>query len=262
MSNANPFAAAKATDTVARDFGGYKPFGTDHYQAEIKFCYLTSSKVEGSQSQGVGMILDIGGKTYKEVFWPIGSSGSSTYTDQKSGEQRNIPGFDHVNALLMVTLGKSLTDPSLRVADRPVPFWDQSAGKLVDTQTPCFIDLHGITVGVLMLETIEDKRVKNGQGKWVPSGETTKSNTIDKFVHGGSNATAMELGNYCEAKGVSLPEAVQSIQSMDASYVNDWVSLNQGKVADKSTANKSGGGARPSGGGATKVAEPLDDNPF
>lgn len=168
------------------NLGGYTPLASNIYHAKVKAAYVTFSR---NGAQAVNLILDIDGREYNEALW-ISSKTGQTYYVTKEGKKINLPGFEMVDDLCLITQGKNLTE--METESRVFEVYDYEAKGKVHKELPAIVDLMGAEVDVgIILETV-DKNVKNDEGKYVPSGETREQNAISKFFHPESHKTVNE----------------------------------------------------------------------
>src|SRR6056297_1810253 len=108
----NIFAKKKpaASAEVEDDFiGGGGVLDTDIYPAEIKYAYI--GKAANSDARNLTLCLKVNGKTeVTRQIWMTNRNGDVTYKDKKSGDPKNLPGFNQVNSLCMLICSKEVGD--------------------------------------------------------------------------------------------------------------------------------------------------------
>lgn len=286
MSNvfANKKTAKKDTG-VEEDFlssGGV--LDTDVYQATIKTAYLQDS--QSSKAQAVNLLLDVNGREVRPQIWVSNKNGDVTYVDKKTKEDKNLPGFNQINSLAMLVLGKELGE--LDVEELTVKLYDFDAKKELPQAVDCFSELHGEKVYVAIQRQTVDKTKKNDStGEYEPTGETRDQNEVVKFFAADKMVTISEVEQYIkEATRQSMIEdgdltpdvsdafndvlasghLLKAIAKMDddvGGYASKWLEKNKGETYDKSTGKKAAGKEFSGGSGAAagkaKSAALFDD---
>ena len=269
----NVFAGKKiAKDTIDEDYvpsGGV--FDTDIYQAKIKTAYI--GKAQASEARNVTLLLDIGGRELRSQVWVSNKTGDVTYTDKKTKEVKNLPGYNQINALALLVAGKNLGD--LTTEDLVVKIYDFDAKKELPQSVTCFTELHGELVNVAVQRQTVDKTKKNDNtGEYEPTGETRDQNEVVKFFAGDKLVTVSEVAEFIKSLGESFDDVVDSghllkaIRKMpdeNGIYASKWLERNKGETYDKSTGKKAAGKSftsqseSGSGEGKKKASSLFDD---
>lgn len=269
----NVFAGKKiAKDTIDEDYvpsGGV--FDTDIYQAKIKTAYI--GKAQASEARNVTLLLDIGGRELRSQVWVSNKSGNVTYTDKKTKEVKNLPGYNQINALALLVAGKNLGD--LTTEDLVVKLYDFDAKKELPQSVTCFTELHGELVNVAVQRQTVDKTKKNDNtGEYEPTGETRDQNEIVKFFAGDKLVTVSEVAEFIKSLGESfddvvdsghLLKAIRKVPDENGNYADKWLERNKGETYDKSTGKKAAGKSfssqaeSGSGEGKKKASSLFDD---
>ena len=245
----NVFAGKKiAKDTIDEDYvpsGGV--FDTDIYQAKIKTAYI--GKAQASEARNVTLLLDIGGRELRSQVWVSNKTGDVTYTDKKTKEVKNLPGYNQINALALLVAGKNLGD--LTTEDLVVKIYDFDAKKELPQSVTCFTELHGELVNVAVQRQTVDKTKKNDNtGEYEPTGETRDQNEIVKFFAGEKLVTVSEVAEFIKSLGESfddvvdsghLLKAIRKVPDENGIYATKWLERNKGETYDKSTGKKAAG---------------------
>ena len=245
----NVFAGKKvAKDTIDEDYvpsGGV--FDTDIYQAKIKTAYI--GKAQASEARNVTLLLDIGGRELRSQVWVTNKSGDVTYTDKKTKEVKNLPGYNQMNALALLVAGKNLGD--LATEDLVVKIYDFDAKKELPQSVTCFTELHGELVNVAVQRQTVDKTKKNDNtGDYEPTGETRDQNEIVKFFAGEKLVTVSEVAEFIKSLGENfddvvdsghLLKAIRKVPDENGIYATKWLERNKGETYDKSTGKKAAG---------------------
>lgn len=263
----NIFAGKKAAaDKVEDDFvGGGGVLDTDIYSAQIKYAFI--GKAQNSDARNLTIGLKIGTKDLQRQIWMTNKNGDVTYKDKKTGEEKNLPGFNQVNSLCMLVASKEVGD--MDVEEKTLNLYDFQSKTEVPQAVDCFTELHGQTVQVAIQRQTIDKTGKNdATGEYEPTGETVDVNEIVKFFPEDKLVTISEVAHFVKSLGGDFDEVLQdgeiskAISKMDdGQYAQTWLEKNRGQVWDKSTGKKEGkafkGG---SAGGEKKSKSSLFDD--
>lgn len=272
MSNifANKKPAAKAE--VEDDYiGGGGVLDTDIYPAEIKYAFI--GKAANSDARNMTLCLKVNGLEITRQIWMTNRNGDVTYKDKKTGEDKNLPGFNQVNSLCMLLCSKEVGD--MDVEEKTLSLYDFDAKAEVPQAVQCFVELHGKKPQVAIQRQTVDKTEKNeSTGDYEPTGETRDQNEFIKFFPEDRLVTISEVAHYIKSLGGDFEEVLndgdlgKAINKMeeDGDYAHKWVEKNRGQTYDKSTGKKEGkaftGGKSKSEGGSSegkKKASLFDD---
>lgn len=271
----NVFAKAKpvSNEKVEDDFiPGTGLFDTDIYAGTIKTVYI--GKAANSQAVSVNFIIDINGKELRETIWTTNRDGGVTYKDKKTGDEKNLPGFNQVNSACMLIAGKELGE--MDVEELTVKIYDFDAKKELPQAVDCFPEFHGEKCHVAVQRVTVDKQKKNeASGEYENTGETRDQNTIIKFFPADKLVTISEVAEYIKSLGASFDDTLadghllKAISKMDdeaGNYADKWLSSNKGQTYNKSSgakaegkAFKGGNSAGNSGGSSAKKTSLFDD---
>ena len=270
MSNifANKKPAAKAE--VEDDYlGGGGVLETDIYPAEIKYAYI--GKAANSDARNLTLCLKVNGLEITRSIWMTNRNGDVTYKDKKTGEEKNLPGFNQVNGLCMLIASKEVGD--MDVEEKTLNLYDYESQKEVPQAVDCFTELHGEAIQVAIQKQIVDKTAKNDQtGDYEPTGETRETNEFIKFFPEERLVTISEVAHYIKSLGGDFEDVLsdgdlgKAIAKMeDGDYAQKWLDRNRGETYDKSTGKKAEGkafkgGSGSSGGGEKKQKSSLFDD--
>lgn len=267
----NIFANKKAAknDKVEEDFvGGGGVLTTDIYGGKIKYAYL--GKAANSDARNVTLSVVFGSKEVRQTIWMTNRDGEVTYTDKKTKEEKNLPGYNQINSLCMMLLGKEIGE--LDVEDKTLNLYDFESKKEVPTSVECFVDLHGLELQAAVQEQIVDKEAKNDKGVYEPTGETRKQNEFIKFFPAEKTVTLSEIAHFVESIGGTfddvlkegdLDKAIDKIDEEAGVWAKAWLEKNRGEAYDKSKGAKKEGksfGNKSSGGGEEKAKPSLFDD--
>lgn len=269
FSKAKPAAKAEVED----DFlGGGGVLDTDIYPAEIKYAFI--GKAANSDARNLTLCLKVNGK--REVtrqIWMTNRNGDVTYKDKKTGEAKNLPGFNQVNSLCMLIASKEVGD--MDVEEKTLNLYDFESKTEVPQAVVCFTELHGEKIHVAIQRQTVDKTEKNeATGDYEPTGETRDQNEFIKFFPEDRLVTISEVAYFVKSLGGDFEEVLsdgdlgKAIAKMedDGDYAHKWLDKNRGQTYDKSTgkkegkAFKGGGSKESSGGGEKKQKSSLFDD--
>lgn len=261
----NIFAKKKGvkSEKVEDDFlGGGGVLDTDIYTATIKYAYI--GKAQNSDARNLTLCLKINKTEITKSIWMTNRNGDVTYKDKKTGEERNLPGYNQVNSLCMLVCSKEVGD--LDVEEKTLSIYDFDAKKEIPQAVECLTDLHDQTIQVAIQRQTVDKTEKNeATGDYDPTGETRDVNEVVKFFPETILVTISEVAHYIESLGgdfedvLSEGDLLKAIAQMDedGEYAAKWLEKNRHQTWDKSTGKKkegkSFGGGSSAGGGETKA---------
>ena len=260
----NIFANKKpaVTTEVEDDFiGGGGVLSTDIYPATIKYAFV--GKAQNSDARNLTICLKVNGLEISRQIWMTNRNGDVTYTDKKTKEDKNLPGYNQVNGLCMLLCSKEVGD--MEVEEKQLSLYDYESKKEIPQAVDCFVELHGLNLQVAIQEQIVDKTEKNeASGEYEPTGETRNINEFIKFFPEDKLVTISEVAHFVKSLGGDFEEVLQggdigkAINKMDedGAYATTWLEKNRGKAYDKSTGKKEGksfgGGKAKSEGGSTE----------
>lgn len=232
----NPFASLSSNglEETQDTLGGFSPLESDVYDATIKMAFAGQSK---GGAHSVTFHLDVNGREHRETIYVTNRNGENWYPNKKDPSKKMpLPGFTMANNIALLATGFDLGNQA--VEERVIKLWDRDANGEVNTKVNAFIDLIGKPVKVAIMKQIVDKNVDDGQGKYVPSGETREESVIDAVFHAETGRTVNEV-----KAGLANGEFAQK-----------WLDKNKGQVKDRSTKDvaKTGRPGAATGGGAPK----------
>ena len=259
-----------AKEKIEEDFiGGGGVFDTDIYPAKIKHAYIRKSNSDGSKAMAMSLCLLINGRELNTDIWMTNSDGDVTYKDKKTGEKRNLPGFNQVNSLAMLTLSKEIGD--LDVEEKTLQLYDFEAKALKPTSVECFVELHDLDIHVAIQRQTVDKNEKGDDGKYHPTGDTRDVNQVVKFFPEAGLVTISEVAWFIKNLGGDFDEVLsdgdlnKAISKMgdDGEWASKWLERNKGQTWDRSTKKEGksfGGGTSTSDTSSkTKKSDLFDD---
>lgn len=218
------------TDSV----GGGGPRESGLYPLTIDMAYL-DKKATGALFVNMVFKDDNGGE-YRENFCVQSgdAKGNKNYYENAQGERHYLPGFNHVNSMALLSLGKELAE--LGTVKKTIKKYSRDAGAEVMTDVDAIEDLLGQRVIAAIQKQIVDKTVKNeATGRYEPNGETREVNEIDKIFRERDKLTQAEI-----RAGATEP-----------SFYDTWDKKWTGQTRNKASAANDANGASQ---GAPKVA--------
>ena len=201
---------------------GFSALPSDLYKLAIKKAYVTKAK-SGAVAVNIVFATAEGKEIRMQEYVLSGDAKGNKNYYEKDGIKYFLPGYNQINALALLTVGKEL--PQLKTEKQKIMLYSYDAGQEVATEVDVFTELTNKVILAGVLHTIEDKTKKDDNtGKYEPTGETREINTIDKFFHPESKKTVAEI------KGKA-----------DAVFVDKWVEAWKDKINDTSTKDKQKG---------------------
>lgn len=225
LKDLNIGSDVKEKDTV----GGFGAIESDVYPGVIDYAFITKSK-GGAKGLSIQVTLDEGNKKHREIIWFTNKAGGTTYKD-KQGADQPLPGLLAINSLSICATGKKINECDEE--KKTIKLYNFEAKAEVATQVDMVMDLVGKRAAFGIIKQVVDKNVQNGNGDYVPSGETREENVIDKFFSAEPRLTSSEI--LAEVK--------------EETFVNTWLDKNRGK-----TKNLAKGAAAAGTAGAPKAA--------
>lgn len=267
----NIFSNAKPTAEKVEDdyLGGGGAVDTDIYAGEIKYAYIGKAANSDARNVTLSIKLD-NGKEVSRSIWMTNRNGDVTYKDKKSGDLKNLPGFNQVNSLCMLLASKEVG--AMDVEEKTLSLYDFDAKKEVPQAVDCFVELHGERLNVAIQRQTVDKTAKNeATGDYEPTGETRDVNEFIKFFPEGGLVTISEVEQFVSSLGGDfndvladgdLDKAIAKMED-DGAYATKWLEANRGQTWDRSTGKSAEGksfkGGSSGGGEKKKSASLFDD---
>ena len=208
--------------------------GSGLYPATITLAYVTVS-----QGGATGLVLQAKtseGRDIKSTQWMTSGTakgGKNFY--EKDGVKNYLPGFLLAQSLALLTTGKEISD--LDTETKVVKIYSFDAKAEVPTKVEMVMDMVGKEILIGLIKQTVDKNVKDGNGVYVPSGETREENEIDKFFRSSDRKTTAEI----------------RAKADEAVFVDTWADKWTDKVRNKATGATGQAGA-PKAAGASPAA--------
>lgn len=228
----NMLANLKTDSTIEEEKdvigGGYKPLESGLYTFTINTAYLGESK-NGAMSLSIEASAENGQSLRQTIY--ITNRNKENFYKNKEGKKSYLPGFNIANSICLLSVGKEISE--LEPEEKVIKLYDYTAKSEVPTKVPMLVELVGQEIKLGILKQIVDKNVQDGNGNYVPSGETREENDIDKVFRASDNMTVAEI----------------KAQASEAVFFSTWETKNTGV-----TRNKAKGVAAGSVAGAPKPA--------
>jgi len=217
-------------------------FESGVYDVVIDTAYIDSSASGAISANFVFKAQD--GRTLNQtIYITSGEAKGRLPYYVRDGKKIPLPGFSTANSIALLTIGEEIN--ALETETKVLSLYDYDAKKNTPQQKEVIMDLLGQEVTLGVLRVIEDKRVKNAAGQYVPSGETRVINEIDKVFRTSDKMTTSEI-----RKGKTEPE-----------YFGSWSEANTGLTRDKSEGKKGETGPASSPAAASSDAPAKEASP-
>lgn len=192
MSN-NPFGnmtsegLEQSQDVLGGNFG---VIDSGVYTGVIQTAYAGKS-TGGASNMTFEIELDVNGRkhSYRETIYVTSKEGKNYY--EKDGKKSPLPGYTTANDIALLTTGQELNAQDFE--EKVVKIYDYDLKAQVATSVMMAVDMVGkeITLGI-QRKTV-DKKAKDSNGNYQPTGETREENSIDKAFHTESGRTVSEI---------------------------------------------------------------------
>lgn len=207
------------------------------YLSTITMAYLTKAA-----SEALGLVFHTKteeGREIRQTLWMTSGKekGCKNYYEDKDGKKNYLPGFNHANAIALLTTGKEIGE--LVRETKVVNAWSKDAKAEVPTKVEMFVDLLDQQIILGVIKQTVDKTQKGDDGKYYPTGETREENDIDKIFRAKDKMTTAEI----------------RAQATEPAFYDTWDAKWTGKTKDKTTKAAGTAGA-PKAAGSTGTAKP------
>lgn len=232
---ASDASIAQESDSV----GGNSALESGLYPMKIVMAYLNKA---GSGALGLVLTLKTGSREVRQTLWMTSGTakGGKNYYE-KDGEKHFLPGFNHANALALLTNGVEIS--AMETETKVVKVYSPEAKAEVPTKVDVLTDLLGKDILVGLIKQKVDKTKKNDNGIYMATGETREENEIDKLFRAEDRMTTSEIRAGSET----------------ATFVDTWDAKWSGLTKDKSkgVAANSGTFGAPAAAASKKPATSL-----
>ena len=203
--------------------GSFEPLASGIYDLTIKYAY--ASKSAGGATALNVVLVDKDNNEIKDQQWMTSgeAKGCKNYymvkkDGKETGEKAYLPGFNAINSLCLLTVGKGIAELATEKKTIMLYDWDSQGEK--PTEVDMVTELIGKQVTAAVLYQIVDKKAKNTQtGQYEPTGQTRKQNTVDKYFRQRDKMTVAEI----------------RAQAEEAVFVKTWEDKWKDQVDDQSS---------------------------
>jgi len=239
--------------------GGGGAIESNVYDLTIDMAYITVSeeKTDGDgKVTGGAMAVTIiykqeNGKEITDTQYVTGGADKgkkNTYLDKDKNEQY-LPGFLIMDAVAMLTLGKSISD--LETEDKLVEVYDFQAKAKVAKKLPVITELIGKKLVAGILRVVANKKVKQQNGSYAVTNDKSTFNEVSKIFCARDDFKHMTVAEI---------RAKKADPSVTAKFYDEWKNNYAGKdkdtfkPVDGAPAGTSGGSQTASGATAPKTS--------
>lgn len=231
MSSLKSFASDESIANERDSVGGGGVLESGLYPATIKLAYIIKSS-----GGATGIVLNAeteqGRKIAETVYISSGTAKGCKNYYEKDGQKHYLPGFLIMQSIALLAAGKELAD--LDTEQKVAKIYDFDAKAETPQKVEMIMDLINKPILLGVIKQTVDKNVKDGNGQYVPSGETRDVNTIDKAFRAADRMTTAEI----------------RAQAEKAEFVDTWAKKWTGIVQDRSTKTAGVAGAPKAAGAA------------
>jgi len=228
-------ALASNDDTIKQETDSVGSGGvvdSNAYLSTITMAYVTIAK-----SEAMGIVIhaktDAGRDVRQTIYVTSGKDkGKKNFYVDKTGEKHFLPGFNMVNSICLLTVGKPLDE--FDTPEKLVSVYSPEAKAEVPTKVPVLVDLIGQKIYLGLIKQIVDKTTKDSNGVYQPNGETREENELDKVFRAEDKLTTAEI----------------RAGSTEATFFETWTKKWVGQPARNKAKGGSGVAGAPKVGGA------------
>lgn len=157
----------------------------------IHTCTIVSNRIEVNDAGTRIMIIEFKaptGRIYRERQVIVSSKGNNYYVN-KSGKKQYLMGFNIINAIFLLAIGKTLTAMNSKFKTKTMKVWSSKAKKETKQELLTLEKLNGKKVAIGFRTIVVDKpKIKRGvkqykNNKPVPSGEFSQYDAIYKYFN-------------------------------------------------------------------------------
>lgn len=167
---------------------------------------------------------------------------------KETGEKAYLPGFNVANALCLLTIGKEISE--ITTEEKIINLYDFDAGKEIPKKVDMILSLLDQETTFGIVKQIVDKKKKDDNGVYQPTGETREENEIKKVFRLRDGLTITEI----KARSKLSPDELKVVEAQPT-FKENWGEKNTGTCEDKSTKTGTTAG---SPGAATTQAKPTE----
>ena len=237
--NTNEYNANEAVDKDVVGGGGFKALASNVYDFEVNHAYFSTAK---SGAKAVNLELQTSdGNKHRFTVYITNKEGSIKYKDKQTGEMRYLPGFLTIDALCLLTCGKTLMEVQGMTEKRTLNLYNYEQKREMPTDVDMLMPVLKQKVKAAIVERIENKTKKNeSTGKYEPTNDKRTTNEIVKFFRERDNLTTAEI----------------RARQTEAKFMKDWLAVWENKPDDRFKEVAQAGNAGAPGGAFAGGAEP------
>jgi hypothetical protein len=221
-------------DVVVGSNSGTVP--TNVYAAIIKMAYV-STATSGAMAVNVVLMLPALNREHRETIYVTNKAGQNFYTDKHTHKRVPLPGFVTVDEMCLIASNTPLSEQ--QTENKTVKLYDFELKKEVPTEVPVMVSLLDAEIEICLVHLMENKKVKNANGDYVPTADVRESNTVEKILDPASHRTVNETLSDSEPKFHDL-----------------WLDKHKDTVRDKRTIKDATAAAKPAAGAKPVTSAP------
>lgn len=184
-------------DTDSLGGSNFSPVESGLYDLTIKMAYT-------SKSQGGALAMNLvfetaNGKEIKSQEWMTSGDAKGNRNfymvkkkGKETGEKAYLPGFNAINSLCLLTVGKEVNKFDAPVT-KTIQLYNFDAKGEVPTDVDMWEQLIGQEITAGIVKQVVDKKSKDDSGKYVPTGETREENEVKKYFRMKDGKTVNEI---------------------------------------------------------------------
>jgi hypothetical protein len=167
------------------------------YDTVIDMAYMDVSQ-HGAHSFNI-VCKGHNGELIRQTLWVTNRKGENFYpekdrkTGKPTGKNQYLPGFNVANAICLLSIGEELADVAEASEEKTIKLYDFDEGKETPQQKQVLTKLLGQEITLGMFRQVVDKTKDDGNGNWVPTGETREENEIGKVFRTSDGLTTVEV---------------------------------------------------------------------
>ena len=232
-------------DEVDSIGGGSRVLDSGIYDFTVDMAYAMESS--GGAKAVVLHLKTPDGKELRSTQWVSSgkAKGCKNFYETKDGQKKYLPGFLMLQSLSLLTIG---VEPNQLEAEMKfIKLWNKEQKKEVPTEVPVLVGLLNQQIKGAVLKQVVDKTKDDGQGNYLPTGETREENELDKFFRASDSMTTAEI----------------RAQATSAEFIQTWADKNTGTVRDRTSKDaapakqSSAFGAATNGGGTVAPTKSI-----
>ena len=169
--------------------GGFRTLDTGIYNCTMSLAYIDYSK-GGAMSVNMVFKTEEGKELKQTQYITSGKEkGCKNYYETKDGKKRYLPGFNIVNDICLLTVGKEISE--LDPEEKTIPIYNPDLGKEAPTKRNVLMDLKDqeVTLGI----------IKKKEPKYNDPSQVREVNEINKVFRTKDSFTVAEIKSQADA---------------------------------------------------------------